>query len=62
VGAIFHYIPLHDSPAGLKFGRACGDLSKTKQFAGSLIRLPMWVGLPDSELAEVVKVISDFFS
>ena len=62
VGAIFHYIPLHDSPAGLQFGRACGDLSKTTQFAGSLIRLPMWVGLPDSELAEVVKVISDFFS
>ena len=61
VGAIFHYIPLHDSPAGLQYGRTCGDLTRTKQFASRLIRLPLWVGLSDHELAEVVKVMSDFF-
>lgn len=61
VGAIFHYIPLHDSPAGLQYGRTCGDLTRTKQFAGRLIRLPLWVGLPEHELAEVVKVMTDFF-
>ena len=61
VGAIIHYIPLHDSPAGLQLGRVCGNLSRTKQFAGCLIRLPLWIGLPEYELAEVVGVISDFF-
>ncbi len=61
VGAIFHYIPLHDSPAGLQYGRTCGDMTRTKQFAGRLIRLPLWVGLSEHELAEVVKVMTDFF-
>jgi dTDP-4-amino-4,6-dideoxygalactose transaminase len=61
VGAIFHYVPLHDSPAGLQFGRACGNLTRTKQFASCLIRLPLWVGLPEHELADVVRVIADFF-
>lgn len=62
IGAIFHYIPLHDSPAGLKFGRTCGDLSKTKQFSSCLIRLPVWVGLTDDELGKIVKLLTDFLS
>jgi len=61
VGAIFHYIPLHDSPAGLRFGRICGDLVRTKQFSSRLIRLPLWVGLPEHDFVEVIKVMVDFF-
>ncbi len=61
IGAIFHYIPLHDSPAGLQFGRASGVLTRTKQFANCLIRLPLWVGLSEHELVDIVKVITDFF-
>lgn len=61
VGAIFHYIPLHDSPAGHKFGRSSGELEKTKQFSSQLIRLPMWVGLPDSDVAKIVTIVEDFF-
>jgi dTDP-4-amino-4,6-dideoxygalactose transaminase len=45
IGAIFHYIPLHDSPAGRQFGRAYADLPQTKRFSSCLIRLPMWVCL-----------------
>lgn len=61
IGAIFHYIPLHDSPAGLQFGRSFGNLPRTKHFAGCLIRLPMWIGLTEQEISNVVDVMIEFF-
>jgi len=60
IGAIFHYIPLHDSPAGLRYGRSCGPLVQTTQFANRLIRLPLWIGLSESEQSEVVGVVADY--
>jgi len=45
INAVFHYIPLHSSPAGQKFGRASGDLALTDSLASRLIRLPLWIGL-----------------
>ena len=62
IGAIFHYIPLHDSPAGRRFGRAYADLPQTMRFSSCLIRLPMWVGLSESEMSEVVDVVADHFA
>ena len=62
IGAIFHYIPLHDAPAGLQFGRFCGDMSQTKRFSSCLIRLPLWLGLSESELSEVVGIVADYFN
>jgi dTDP-4-amino-4,6-dideoxygalactose transaminase len=47
--ALFHYVPLHDSPGGIKYGRTHGTLAVTKRQSERLIRLPLWVGL-DSEL------------
>lgn len=61
IGAISHYVPLHNSPGGLKFSRSCGYLKRTQNYASCLIRLPLWIGLSDSEQSEVVSVISDFF-
>jgi len=61
IGAIFHYIPLHDSPAGMQYGRKCGTLKITNQFANRLIRLPLWLGISDEELSEVISVISNYF-
>jgi dTDP-4-amino-4,6-dideoxygalactose transaminase len=48
VHAVFHYIPLHSSPAGLRYGRAHGDLSLTTSLSQRLIRLPMWIGLDEN--------------
>jgi dTDP-4-amino-4,6-dideoxygalactose transaminase len=48
VHAVFHYVPLHSSPAGLRFGRGHGDLSWTTSLSQRLIRLPMWLGLNES--------------
>ena len=42
IHAVFHYVPLHSSPAGMRFGRAHGDLSLTTALSERLVRLPMW--------------------
>lgn len=46
--AAFHYVPLHDSPAGRRFGRAHGSLNVTRSISERLVRLPLWVGIEDS--------------
>ena len=55
VNAVFHYIPLHSSPAGKRFGRAHGDLSQTKEVSDRLVRLPLWVGMTENEVMRVVE-------
>lgn len=47
VQTVFHYIPLHSSPAGQKFGRTSGSLSVTDNISDRLVRMPLWVGLED---------------
>lgn len=46
IGAIFHYIPLHDSPAGIRYGRTHGPLHHTSDLSARVLRLPLWKGLP----------------
>jgi dTDP-4-amino-4,6-dideoxygalactose transaminase len=57
VHAVFHYVPLHNSPAGQQFTRCSGDLHATESMAERLIRLPLWIGLSDGEQDEVVDVL-----
>lgn len=45
VGVVFHYIPLHSSPAGMRFSRTSGALGVTTDLSDRLVRLPLWVGL-----------------
>ena len=47
VGTVFHYIPLHSSPAGLRYGRANGTLAATDNISDRLVRMPLWAGLED---------------
>jgi dTDP-4-amino-4,6-dideoxygalactose transaminase len=58
IGAVFHYVPLHSSPAGQRYGRPHGDLEVTNQQSERLVRLPMWVGISDDQQDEVVEVFS----
>ena len=53
INAVFHYVPLHSSPAGLRFGRAHGDLSLTTSLSQRLIRPPIWVGLDETRQQRV---------
>ncbi|KAB8317115.1 dTDP-4-amino-4,6-dideoxygalactose transaminase [Tolypothrix campylonemoides VB511288] len=45
VGCVFHYIPLHSSPAGRANARSSGDLPVTADISDRLVRMPLWVGL-----------------
>ena len=59
--SVFHYIPLHSSESGLKFGRFSADDKFTTQESERLIRLPMYFGLDDSEVLKVINSIIYFF-
>lgn len=57
VHGVFHYVPLHSSPGGLRYGRAHGPMNVTDASASRLIRLPLWIGLkPDQQEYIVVKL------
>jgi dTDP-4-amino-4,6-dideoxygalactose transaminase len=49
IGSTFHYLPLHASPGGKKFGRAHGDMRETVSAADRLVRLPLWPELDQVE-------------
>jgi dTDP-4-amino-4,6-dideoxygalactose transaminase len=62
IASVFHYIPLHSSPAGRRYGRAHGALDVTDRQSESLIRLPLWVGLTQEKQNVVVEVLADAIS
>ncbi len=45
--AVFHYVPLHSAPAGVRFGRTHGSMANTDDLSQRLVRLPLWVGMED---------------
>jgi len=57
VHSVFHYVPLHLAPAGLRFGRAHGQLDVTVELADRLLRLPLWVGLEDQQQRVIASVL-----
>jgi len=57
VNAIFHYVPLHRSAAGRRFGRAPRDLPHTDRVSDSLIRLPLWAGMSAADVEYVVEQV-----
>jgi len=57
VNAVFHYVPLHTSPAGRRYGRVHGTLDVTIRQSESLIRLPLWLGLSAAQQERVVDVL-----
>ena len=60
--AVFHYVPLHSSPAGKRFGRFCGEDRYTTDTFSRLLRLPMYYGLKPEEVDRVCAAIDDFYS
>jgi dTDP-4-amino-4,6-dideoxygalactose transaminase len=61
IHAVFHYIPLHSSPMGRKFGYADGNLPVTEDLSGALLRLPFYYEISEEEQAEVVRNVETFF-
>lgn len=61
IGAVFHYIPLHSSPAGQQFGRFHGEDKYTTKESERLLRLPMCYGLEKKDIEYVVSKIKEFY-
>jgi dTDP-4-amino-4,6-dideoxygalactose transaminase len=62
IHAVFHYVPLHSSPAGRRFGRADGALSVTDDISERLLRLPLYYDLTHSDVTVIVAAITEFFA
>ena len=60
IHAVFHYIPLHSAPAGLKHGRARMKLEVTDSMSERLLRLPIWLGIEDTQSLVIEAVSASF--
>lgn len=61
VGCVFHYVPLHSAPAGLKFGTFYGEDKYTTQESDRLVRLPMYYRLRNDDINTVIESVLSFF-
>ncbi|MFQ9510662.1 MAG: dTDP-4-amino-4,6-dideoxygalactose transaminase [Lachnospiraceae bacterium] len=59
--AVFHYVPLHSSPAGIKFGRFYGEDRYTTKESERLVRLPMYYGLEAGKIDYIIDTIYSFY-
>ncbi|SHN42584.1 dTDP-4-amino-4,6-dideoxygalactose transaminase [Duganella sacchari] len=58
VSCVFHYVPLHSAPYGVKNSRHHGDMQHTNQQSDNLLRLPLWVGL-EEEQERVIRALRE---
>jgi len=58
---VFHYVPLHSSPAGRKYGRTASAMTVTDNLSERLLRLPLHYAMSDEDIARVSAAIHDFF-
>ena len=57
ISAIFHYVPLHSSPGGLRYTRTHGSMEVTDSLSSRLLRLPLWNHMPQQLWAEVATAV-----
>lgn len=62
ISAVFHYIPLHSSPAGLQFGRYKEDMRVTNKVSDTLVRLPLFSSMEYQAQEYVIKKVREFFN
>lgn len=59
--AVFHYIPLHTAPAGIRFGEFRGEDIYTTRESERLLRLPMFYKLTEAEVEYIVGKVKEFY-
>ena len=57
INAVFHYVPLHSSPAGRRLARVSGSMTHTDAAGDRLLRLPLWLGMNEADVDRVVAVL-----
>ncbi|MNH20173.1 dTDP-4-amino-4,6-dideoxygalactose transaminase [compost metagenome] len=58
ISSVFHYVPLHSSPAGQRYGRVSGSMAVTDHQSERLLRLPLWVGMTASQQDHVIDALT----
>ena len=59
INSVFHYIPLHSSPAGKKYAKTSGNLNVTEEMSKRILRLPSWIGFDKTK--QVIESIHNFY-
>jgi dTDP-4-amino-4,6-dideoxygalactose transaminase len=59
--AVWHYVPLHSSPAGRKLGRASGSMPVTDDISERLLRLPIYYSISDTDVDGVIDAVRGFY-
>ncbi|MBQ5361312.1 MAG: dTDP-4-amino-4,6-dideoxygalactose transaminase, partial [Lachnospiraceae bacterium] len=59
--SVFHYVPLHSAPAGLRFGRFHGEDRYTTSESDRLARLPLYYNMDRKDTDAVIEAVHDFF-
>ena len=62
INCVFHYVPLHSSPAGIRFGRAHGNFYITNLQSERLVRLPIFFALSEGQQARVVDAVREYMA
>lgn len=62
ISAVFHYVPLHSSPAGQKISKTNRPLPHTEDLSARLVRLPLWTDLPPSAIEQITGTITDILT
>ena len=57
IATVFHFVPLHSSPAGERFGRVAGPLAQTEDLGARLVRLPLFADLDEGSVERVVAAV-----
>lgn len=60
IGAVFHYVPLHSSPAGQRFARVSGSMDVTDRQSERLVRLPLWLGVEAEQESVIEAALATF--
>ena len=60
--SVSHYVPLHSSPGGQKWGRASGEFKVTDDISDRLLRLPIYFGITDAQVDSVIAAVKEFFA
>ena len=61
ITSVFHYIPLHSSPAGINYGRFYGSDEHTTNESERLLRLPIYYGMSQAEVQYVIEMLNQFY-
>ena len=61
IWAVFHYVPLHSSPAGMQYGRTSGEMSATDYLSERVLRLPIYYEMSEDDVTKVVESVKRFY-